>query len=257
MRHLILSLAVVIGTACTPGIGPISVTSIQPFKPNCELPETDDPNVNSFDIVDVAADPKIMLVATLSGGESFVSAVGQPPLLVGQRTLAPEGRDSITIQRVNIRYTARPPIPGLGASVVDTIPLTGVISKEVPSLRMGFPLFGQIARKQFRALGASNTDPSIQFTASFEFQGVTTSGAEVRTAPVPIPMNIIKSEITCVSADPRIRRFQDSTALESTACFSAGIGRRLGNERMLCCDSLDPATQSLLVTSTPGCDIIP
>lgn len=257
MRQLILSLAVVIGTGCTPGIGPLAVSAIQPYKPNCEFPDDDSLGVNSFDTVDVAADPKIMLVATISGGEFFASNSSQPPLVVGGRVIAPESRDSITIQRVNIRYTAKPPIPGLGASVVDVIPLTGIISRDAPTLRMGFPLFGAIARKQFRSLGASNVDPPIQFTASFEFQGVTTSGAEIRTAPVPLPMNLIKSEITCATADPRIRRFESPSATEASACFSAGIGVRLGNNPMLCCDALDPMTQTPRVTPTPGCDILP
>lgn len=257
MRQLILSLAVVIGAACTPGVGPLAVTNVQPYKGNCEFPEADELGINRFETVDVAADPKIMLVATISGGEFFASAAAQPPLVVGGRTLAPEGRDSITIQRLNVRYTAKPPIPGLGASVVDTVAMTGLISRDVPTLRFGFQLFGPTARKQFRALGASNTDPPIQFTASFEFQGVTTSGAEVRTAPVPVPMNIIKSEITCASADPRIRRFDDPNATENSTCFSAGIGRRLANDATLCCNQIDPMTSAPRVTSTPGCDILP
>ena len=255
MRQLIVIMAVVIGIGCTPGVGPLSVTSVQPLTNNCEFPEAEDLNISSIELLDVAADPKATLVATLSGGDFFTGGTAQPPVVVGGRTISPEGRDSITILRVNLRYTAKPPIPGLGASVVDTVPLTGLISSAVPTLRIAFPLFGPTARKQFKALGASNVDPPIQFTPSFQFVGVTTSGAEIRTAPVPIPTNLIKSEITCASADPRIRRFTDANAIDG--CFSAGVGRRLANDRSLCCDKLDPMTQTPLVTSTPGCDTLP
>lgn len=255
MRQLIVIVAVVCGTSCTTGVGPLAVTSIQPYKLTCEFPAEDDLNITSIETMDVASDPKVTLVATISGGEFFETAQAQPALVVGGKTIAPEGRDSITIQRVNLRYTARPPIPGLGASVVDTVPLTGLISSAVPTLRIAFPLFGPTARKQFRALGASNTDPAIQFTSSFEFVGVTTSGAEIRTAPVPIPMNLVKSEITCATTDPRIRRFTDGNAFDG--CFSAGFARRLANEPSLCCNKLDPTTQTPLVTATPGCDILP
>ncbi|MBM4784038.1 MAG: hypothetical protein GQE15_40730 [Archangiaceae bacterium] len=246
---ILLSLLTVVG--CTSGTSPIYVSRLRALDPQTCAPLAEEFITPGFDLIDVAADPQASVFAVLSGGADFFS--NQPAQTVGTRTIAPTGRDGVMVQRIVLRYTSKPPIPGLAASVTDTIFKTVTITKESEEAIITVPLFGPNARAKLRSLGASNTD-TYQFVSTFEFQGVTTqSNFEFKTGAIPVPMTLVKSEVTCSPEDPRLKRFTTPQT-----CFSAGVNNRLVGNTALCCNAgIDPATGQPRITAEAGCDILP
>lgn len=246
---ILLSLLTVVG--CTNGNSPLYVSRLRALDQQTCAPLAEEVITPGFDLVDVAADPQASVFAVLSGGADFFA--GQPSQAVGNRVLAQTGRDSLIVQRIVLRYTSKPPIPGLAASVTDTIFKTVTITKDSDEAIITVPLFGPNARAKLRSLAASNTD-TYQFVSNFEFQGVTAlSNVEFKTTSIPVPMNLVKSEVTCSPEDPRLKRF-----VTPQTCFSAGVNNRLVGNTTLCCNAgIDPATGQPRITAEAGCDILP
>lgn len=246
---ILLSLLTVVG--CTTGNSPLYVSRVRAIDQKTCIPLGETVLQGSFDLIDVAADPQATVYAVLSGGPDFFA--GQPQQQVGTRLLAPAGRDGAIVQKIVLRYTSKPPIPGLSASVTDTILKTVTITKDSDEAFIPVELFGPNARAKLRALAPSNTD-TYQFVTNFEFQGVTSlSNVEFKTSPIPIPMTLVKSEVTCSPEDPRLKRFSTPQP-----CFSAGVETRLVGNTGLCCNAgIDSATGQPRITAEPGCDILP
>lgn len=128
-RTSLLSVACLV-CSCGAPQGPISVRAIFPFVPDMATPpscslEAGDFGQGAFSLVDVAAqDPDARILVELQGQAVFSQATSQPPLQVGTRILAPGGRDSARFERIELRYSSRPSIPGITANTVDTVPFT-------------------------------------------------------------------------------------------------------------------------------------
>lgn len=246
-----------IALACTPGNGPLYVSSV---KNNVLLTSmtlgtvcTGRGDVSSM-FVDVAATPDIEVSASLAGFREYFG--GQQPLTVGTQPLGAVNRERLVIQKVVIRYSSRPAIPGLTATTTDTVPRTQLLSNETPAdLALSVPLFGPSARARLEALAASNAD-SFQFTSTFEIHGVTEpGGSEFRTPPVSIPMTLVKTEVTCSTPnDQRLKRYSNP-AQATRGCTFNGLNRRFGPGD--CCLTVDAAGNPALDLSQPGCDVLP
>jgi hypothetical protein len=257
MRSIALISFIVLGTACTPGNSPLYVDRVRPLLPmgtGCSLSDDENLLIRNLDLIDVAATPDFEVAAVVRGMADFFSVQSQPGIVLSSgNRLTADARDRITLTRILLRYSSRPAIPGITASLTDTIPITVVITREAQQVIVPVPLFGKNVRDQLAKLSPSNTDPPFQFVSTFELQGTTMSGAEVRTDPVPFPMNMVKSEVTCTSADTRLIRYTNPGVAAS--CQFAGLGQRLGPSS--CCNQLDASGNPSLDFTRLGCDVLP
>jgi hypothetical protein len=241
-------------SACRPPVGAISVGAIFPFLPDetdpvCDLEESDF-RVLAFPIVDVAAsDPDVRVLVRLEGQDLFTSATSQPPLTSGTRTLAPAGRDTARIEKVELRYASKPAIPGIvtgGArETVDTIALVAPATEDV---LMPVPLFGREMVRRLNELGPDN-EASYDVTVTFEVHGsMVLSGSTFRTSPTPFSVRVVKSQVTCPGSDQRLARFEPAVVPALQACSYFGVGRRFTDQQ--CCSN---AANS----GRPGCEPMP
>ncbi|MDP3504586.1 MAG: hypothetical protein Q8S33_29880 [Myxococcales bacterium] len=262
MRTCLLTLTSFTLLACTPGNGPIFVSSVKGNTLATSMMAASTCVPTSGDVtslfVDAAAGPDAEVLAVLAGYIQYFGT--KQPLVVGLANptiVAPVGLERFVVQRVLLRYASRPTIPGLTASVTDTVTLTRVITSTTPvDITVSVPLFGPNARDRIAALSGSNTDPPYQFTSTFELQGVIEpSGAEFKTQPFPMPITLVKSEVICSTAqDQRLKRFRNA-AIATRACFSSSLGRRLDSSD--CCLKVDMNGTPEIDANEPGCDVLP
>lgn len=254
---LIVAVMSLLGSACTPGNGPLFVNSVRTSVsgPTGCIPTKE--NVTSIGMVDVAAPPELEVTAFIGGAKDFFSPTAQPPLSVTSgQLLSSTSRERLVIQKVFLRYSSKPAIPGLTATITDVVPRTLVLSVDSPTeISLQVPLFGANARAKLEALSPSNAD-SFQFTSTFEIQGVTEpGGAEFRTPPISMPMTLVKTEVTCSTPnDQRLKRFS-SPAQGLRGCSFLGLNRRFGPGD--CCLTVDASGNPALDLSQPGCDVLP
>lgn len=250
---VVMSLA----SACTPGNGPLFVSSVRSSVSGVGGCVASKEPISSLGLVDVAAPPEIEITAFLGGMTDFFNGAAQPPVLVtGGQQLAASSRERLVVQRVFLRYSSRPAIPGLTATITDAVPRTLLVTPASPSeVSLQVPLFGANARAKLEALSPSNAD-SFQFTSTFEIQGVTEpSGTEFRTAPVSMSMTLVKTEVTCSTPnDQRLKRFSSPSQL-IRGCSFLGLNRRFGPGD--CCLTVDASGNPALDLSQPGCDVLP
>lgn len=253
-------LSLLLVSACAPQSGPLYVTSVQPNlvgMMGCEPPQNDALIVSGFGTIDVAAPPDLVVWANIGGMPQYFQVQSQPPLIVNtggqQQQIAASGRERLMLQRVVLRYSSRPAIPGLTATVTDTIPRSVPVTPESTRVTMQIPLFGPNALARLAQLSPSNTD-TYQFTSTFEIQGVSDpTGAEIKLQPVSMPMTLVKSEVTCAAPnDPRLKRYDNLTA---RSCTFIGALRRFS--RGDCCNRVDASGNPELDLNTPGCDVLP
>jgi hypothetical protein len=258
MRVFFPSLATVTLLACTPGNGPLFVSSVQNNVASVGMTGAtciSGTGVTSM-FLDVAATPAVEVAASISGHVQYFAA--QQPLVVGttRQLASPATRERLIVQRVFLRYASKPAIPGLTATVTDSVPRTLILSSETKGdVQLSVPLFGANAQAKLAALAPSNTD-SFQFTATFEIQGVTDpAGAEFRTPPMSIPITLVKSEVTCATPnDQRLKQFSNP-AQPARACTFNGLNRRLNTGD--CCLKVDAAGDPVIDVNEPGCDVLP
>lgn len=262
MRICLLLLSILTTAACTPGVGPLYIASINksfitPMIGTCG-PEKDP--LTNLGVIDVAAGPDMEISATIGGVEDYFA--GQQGTIVSSgQILAPASREHLTVQKVFVRYASKPAIPGLtpgpegqaaciAAGKCDLIPRTLLLSNTSSKPVMQVPLFGNNARAKLEALSASNLD-SFQFTVTFEIQGISEpAGSEFRTPPVSIPLTLVKSEVTCAAAsDQRLKRYINP-APATRGCNFIGATRRFGAAD--CCNN-----PTVVDPSEPGCDVAP
>lgn len=256
MRTLTLIALLALAAGCTSGNSPIYVRSMRPLFPagtTCAPPMDEKVAIGNLELIDVAATPDFEVLAVLGGMSDYFAAQSQSQIaLASGNRLTADGRDRLTVQRVVLRYSSRPAIPGVTASLTDTYPITIPITKETSDVFVPIPLFGKNVRDQLAKLSASNTDPPFQFVSTFEVQGVASSGQEFRTDPISFPMGLVKSEVTCMTADPRIQRYNGSG---TASCQFVGINQRIGPS--LCCNQVDASGNPTLDFSRSGCDVLP
>ncbi|MBL8920916.1 MAG: hypothetical protein JNJ54_18785 [Myxococcaceae bacterium] len=258
MRTSALIIAGLLAAGCTPGVGPIYVEKLRPIiqtANGCGLAMEETAIITRLDLIDVAATPDFEVVAALGGLADFFSNQSQPGVVLSDnRRLNPDARERLMVQRILLRYSSRPAIPGITATMTDTIPLVTPITRENTKVQLVIPLFGKNVRDQLARLSPSNTDPPYQFVSTFELQGTMMSGAEFRTDPVSFPMNLVKSEVNCTSpADPRLERY--SPADRALSCNFVGLGKRIGSN--FCCNNLDGTGNPALDFGRLGCDVLP
>ncbi len=254
---LIVTVMVFLGSGCTPGNGPLFVNNVRSSVSGTSgcLPSKE--SVASLGLVDVAAPPEIEVSAFLGGVKEYFDPAAQVPLVVtGGQVLSSSSRERLVVQKVFLRYSSKPAIPGLTATITDVIPRTLVLSVNSPGeISLQVPLFGANARAKLEALSPSNAD-SFQFTSTFEIQGVTEpGGSEFRTPPVSMPMTLVKTEVTCSTPnDQRLKRFSTAAPLLN-GCSFLGLNRRFGPGD--CCLTVDASGNPALDLSQPGCDVLP
>lgn len=242
MKVIALLVATVGFASCTSGNGPFYISAFPAFNADCILEE--DIFRSRFTTLDVAAEPEVLVGVRLSGFSEFSDSQSQPPIIIGTRRLTAPQRDRALVQRVVLRYSSRPSIPGISASLVDTIPLTIPMTPVGDEYRFAIPFLGPNARQRLRDLPASNSDAYV-FTTMIELQGITEpSGVEWRTTPVPFSAErLVKSEVTCNNpADNRLK------SLGSAFCVYRGDGVRLTTND--CCNLATPND----VSTDRGCD---
>lgn len=259
MRISTLLIVTLVAAGCTPGVGPIYVEKLRPIIQNgnggCGTPTEESAIITRLNLIDVAATPDFEVAAAIGGLADFFSNQSQPGVvLADNRRLNPDARERLMIQRILLRYSSRPAIPGVTATLTDTIPLVTPITRENTKVQLVVPLFGKNVRDQLARLSPSNTDPPFQFVTTFEIQGTMMSGAEFRTDPVSFPMNLVKSEVSCPRMnDPRLVRY--SPADQALSCNFLGLDKRLDSSA--CCDNLDASGNPALDFSRLGCDVLP
>jgi hypothetical protein len=250
-RLSITSALMMVGlSGCTAGNGPFYVVAVYPIIPaTCSAapPTTMGGGITRFAVMDVRAEPHLWVSAQLGGPTQFFDTVNQPPMtLFGGRQIAPPGRDRANVRNVVLRYSSRPPIPGLTATVTDTIPIAANLSADnLGQVSLPVPLFGPNARNKLRDLVESNED-TFDFTSTLEIQGVLDqSGAEWRTAPFSMPMTLVKSAFNCrdPNVDQRVRTFPGGQF-----CNSLGVNQRV--DANSCCD--EPT--GMPIPGVAGCD---
>jgi hypothetical protein len=247
-RTSLLSVACLV-CSCGAPQGPVSVRAIYPFipdqmaaPPSCSLAPTEFVQ-GAFSLVDVAAqDPDARILVELQGQAIFTQTTSQPPLQVGARVLAPGGRDSARFERIELRYSSRPSIPGITANTVDTVPFTAAAGAD---LRVPVPLFGREMVRRLNELPPDNA-ASFDLTVSFEIIGsMVLSGAPIRTESTPFPIRIVKSEVACMGTDTRLARFTPNLSPGLRACSYFGLGQRFTATQ--CCTAAGNMGQ-------PGCE---
>jgi len=245
-------------SACSAGNGPLYLSSVRSSVPGPGACTAAKAPVTSIGLLDVAAAPEVEVTAFITGMADFYNPEAQPRVITGSQQLAPASRERLLVQRVLLRYSSKPAIPGLTASITDTVARTLALppasSLEVP---IQVPLFGPNVLKKLQALQASNTDPPFAFTSTFEIQGVTQpSGAEFSTPPFSMPMTLVKTEVTCSTMnDQRLKRFSSATP-QIRGCSFIGLNKRFGPGD--CCLKVDANGQPIADPSfEPGCDVLP
>ncbi len=252
---LLLFTLIALCSACSAGNGPLYLSSVRSSVPGPGACSAAKDPVTSIGLVDVAADPEVEVTAFITGMTDFYNPEAQPKLVTGSQQLAPASRERLLVQRVFLRYSAKPTIPGL-SSVTDTVVRTLALPPTSPvEVPLQVPLFGPNVLKKFQALAASNTD-SFAFTSTFEIQGVTQpSGAEFSTPPFSMPMTLVKTEVTCSTMnDQRLKRFSSATP-QVRGCSFNGLNKRFSSGD--CCLTVDAMGNPALDLSQPGCDVLP
>ena len=248
-----LALLFVFQSACTPGVGPLYVVSLKPATAGCPAPKDTDLTLTALTQVDIAAAPSLELWAKIGGGLDFFGT--QTPLSVTMNSTLSRNVERIVIRSVFIKYSSKPTIPGLSATLSDTVPRTMLLSREVPEANLAIPLFGPNGLSKLAALSPSNTD-KYEFTSTIEIRGVIEpGGSEIRTAPISMPMTLVKSEVTCRATpnDQRLKRFGNPPIPSCSP--SIGMGRRYTEND--CCATVDANGNAALDVNTPGCDVLP
>jgi hypothetical protein len=243
-------------SACSAGNGPLYLSSVRSSVPGPGACTAAKDPVTSIGLLDVAADPEVEVTAFITGMADFYNPEAQPRVITGSQQLAPASRERLLVQRVLLRYSSKPAIPGLTASITDTVARTLALPPASPlEVPIQVPLFGPNVLKKLQALQASNTD-SFAFTSTFEIQGVTQpSGAEFSTPPFSMPMTLVKTEVTCSTVnDQRLKRFSSATP-QIRACSFIGLNKRFGPGD--CCLTVDAMGNPALDLTQPGCDVLP
>ncbi|MCA2976710.1 MAG: hypothetical protein INH41_03275 [Myxococcaceae bacterium] len=204
-------------------------------------------------LLDVAAkDPEFIVWAELSGFESLAGAPAQPPLQVGTRVLAPAARDKVRFERLELRYSSRPNMPGVvnagsARETVDVIPMATGVGQDKALVTI--PLLGRLLVKALNELPPTSlgnaSDPTTGYDLSVNFQlvgSLSQSGNPLRTDSVTFPIRVVKSEvgsgpgaINCGTADTRLAPYSSAVAPAARACNYFGVGQRFTPEQ--CCSN--------------------
>jgi hypothetical protein len=241
--------------ACQAQQVPIVISKVSLLRGTPTACETEPPGEGlvGLSLLDVAArDAEFWVWTELTGFEALAQATAQPPVQIGTRVLASAGRDRVRFDRVELRYTSKPTMPGVvnagsARESVDTIPLA--LPPGAGTVVATVPLLGKTLVKAFNDLPPTtvgdSTAPTAGYDLSVTFQivgSLTESATPIRTDAFSFPIRVVKSDvgsapgaIKCDPNDLRLAPFNPGTAAGARACNYYGVGRRFGSSQ--CCSN--------------------